>query len=85
MTASSGMRRNPNCARSRMFLPSAHVGMGVESGIVRSPAPTTAKVRDSQIFDVLLHGEEDVVWANQGYVSAAREAAFSCSARSGAS
>ena len=55
----------------------AHVGVDAESGIVHSLETTTAKVHDSQVWDELLHGQEDSVWADKGYVSAAREAAFS--------
>lgn len=55
----------------------AHVGVDADSGIVHSLETTTAKVHDSQVWDDLLHGQEDSVWADKGYVSAAREAAFS--------
>ncbi|EPX83584.1 IS5 family transposase [Salipiger mucosus] len=55
----------------------AHVGVDAESGIVHSLETTTAKVHDSQVWDELLHGEETSVWADKGYVSAAREAHFS--------
>lgn len=55
----------------------AHVGVDAASGIVHSLDTTTAKVHDSQVWDDLLHGEETSVWADKGYVSAAREAAFS--------
>lgn len=55
----------------------AHVGVDAESGIVHSLETTTAKVHDSRVWDELLHGEERSVWADKGYVSAAREAAFS--------
>jgi IS5 family transposase len=55
----------------------AHVGVDADSGIVHSLETTTAKVHDSQVWDELLHGEETSVWADKGYVSAAREAAFS--------
>jgi IS5 family transposase len=55
----------------------AHVGVDAESGIVHSLETTTAKVHDSQVWDDLLHGRETSVWADKGYVSAAREAAFS--------
>ena len=34
-------------------------------------------MHDSQVRDELLHGRETSVWADKGYVSAAREAAFS--------
>ncbi len=54
----------------------AHVGVDADSGIVHSLETTTAKVHDSQVWDELLHGEETSVWADKGYVSAAREAAF---------
>jgi IS5 family transposase len=37
---------------------------------------STAKLHDSQVWDELLHGEEDSVWADKGYVNAGREAAF---------
>lgn len=55
----------------------AHIGVDADSGIVHSLATTTAKVHDSQVWDELLHGKETSVWADKGYVSAAREAAFS--------
>ena len=55
----------------------AHVGVDADSGVVHSLETTTAKVHDSQLWDELLHGQEDSVWADKGYVSAAREAAFS--------
>jgi IS5 family transposase len=55
----------------------AHVGVDAASGIVHSLDTTTAKVHDSQVWDDLLHGKETSVWADKGYVSAARETAFS--------
>ncbi|RDC67731.1 IS5 family transposase, partial [Rhodovulum sp. 12E13] len=55
----------------------AHVGVDADSGIVHSLETTTAKMHDSQVWDELLHGAETSVWADKGYVSAAREAAFS--------
>jgi IS5 family transposase len=63
----------------------AHVGVDADSGIVHSLETTTAKVHDSQVWDELLHGAETSVWADKGYVSAAREAAFSGPESSGAS
>jgi IS5 family transposase len=54
----------------------AHVGVDAESGVVHSLDTTTAKVHDSQVWDALLHGQEDAVWADKAYASAAREAAF---------
>jgi len=55
----------------------AHVGVDAESGVTHSLEASTAKVHDSRIWDELLHGEETSVWADKGYVSAEREAAFS--------
>ena len=54
----------------------AHVGVDADSGIVHSVQATTAKVHDSRVWDELLHGDETSVWADKGYVSAEREAAF---------
>ena len=54
----------------------AHIGVDVDSGAVHSLEATTAKVHDSRIWDELLHGDERSVWADKGYVSAEREAAF---------
>jgi transposase, IS5 family len=54
----------------------AHIGVDSDSGVTHSLETSTAKVHDSQVWDVLLHGEEDSVWADKGYVSAEREAEF---------
>jgi transposase, IS5 family len=54
----------------------AHIGVDADSGVVHSLDTSTAKLHDSQVWDALLHGEEVSVWADKGYVSAAREAAF---------
>ena len=54
----------------------AHVGVDADSGVVPSLETSTAKVHDSQVWDQLLHGDETSVWADKGYVSADREAAF---------
>jgi transposase, IS5 family len=54
----------------------AHIGVDVESGITHSLDTSTAKLHDSQVWDELLHGGETSVWADKGYVSAQREAAF---------
>ena len=55
----------------------AHIGVDADSGIVHSLETTTAKVHDSKVWDELLHGKETSIWADKGYVSATREAAFS--------
>ncbi|MEQ8929373.1 MAG: IS5 family transposase [Silicimonas sp.] len=54
----------------------AHVGVDADSGITHSLETSTAKLHDSQVWDELLHGDEDTVWADKGYVNAARQAAF---------
>tara|TARA_R110002074_G_scaffold90662_2_gene198691 strand:- start:22 stop:978 length:957 start_codon:yes stop_codon:yes gene_type:complete len=54
----------------------AHVGVDADSGIVHSLETSTAKVHDSQVWDDLLHGGETSIWADKGYVSAERAAAF---------
>ena len=54
----------------------AHIGVDADSGVVHSLDTSTAKLHDSQVWDALLHGEEVSVWADKGYVSAGREAAF---------
>lgn len=54
----------------------AHIGVDAESGVTHSLDTTTAKVHDSRVWDDLLHGEETSIWADKGYVSAEREAAF---------
>lgn len=56
----------------------AHVGVHADGGAVHSLETTTAKVHDNQVWDELLHGGETSVWADKGYVSADREAAWDC-------
>jgi IS5 family transposase len=54
----------------------AHLGVDAGSGLTHRLETSTAKLRDSQVWDDLLHGEEASVWADKGYVSAEREAEF---------
>jgi IS5 family transposase len=54
----------------------AHIGVDVDSGVAHSLETSTAKLHDSQVWDELMHGEETSVWADKGYASAEREAAF---------
>ena len=42
----------------------------------RPPGRPTARLPDARVRNALLHGEETSVWADKGYVSAEREAAF---------
>ena len=49
----------------------------VEEALARHGTPGIFnRLHDSQVWDALLHGEETSVWADKGYVSAEREAAF---------
>jgi len=54
----------------------AHIGVDADSGVTHSLETSTARLHDSQVWDELLHGGETSVWADKGYVSAEREAAF---------
>ena len=54
----------------------AHIGVDADSGVTHSLETSTARLHDSQVWNELLHGEETSVWADKGYVSAAREVAF---------
>jgi len=54
----------------------AHVGVDADSGVVHSLDTSTAKVHDSQKFHDLLHGDEQAVFGDKGYVSGEREEAF---------
>jgi len=54
----------------------AHIGVNAASGVTHSLETSTAKLHGSQVWDALLHGVETSVWADKGYVSAEREAAF---------
>ena len=49
---------------------------GRKSRTTSSLETSTAKLHDSQVWGGLLHGRETSVWADKGYVSAEREAAF---------
>ena len=53
----------------------AHVGSS-KRGIIHSLTTTSANVHDSVEFENLLHGEEDVVYADSAYANATRKKAF---------
>ena len=55
----------------------AHIGVDAESGVPHSLDTSPARLHDSQVWAELLHGNETSVWADKGYVSAERAAAFS--------
>ena len=50
----------------------AHIAVNADSGVTQSLETLTAKVHNSQVWDELPHGEETLVWADKGHVSAAR-------------
>lgn len=71
-----GSKADQKLIRGINFPTHAHVGVDADSGVVHSLDTSTAKLHDSQVWDGLLHGDETSVWADKGYVSAEREAAF---------
>jgi IS5 family transposase len=46
----------------------AHIGVDKESGLVHTLVTTAANVSDISQTPALLHGQEDAVWADAGYV-----------------
>lgn len=48
----------------------AHIGVDVGSGLVHTVATTPANEADVEVIDELLHGKEDVVYADAGYTGA---------------
>ena len=58
------------------FPTNAQIGVDAVSGVVHSLVSSTARLHDARVRDALLHGAEVSVWADKGYVSAKREAAF---------
>jgi transposase, IS5 family len=80
-TKNKARARDPEMSSTRKgndwyFGMKAHIGVDADSGVTHSLETSTAKLHDSQVWDELLHGEETSVWADKGYVSAEREAAF---------
>jgi IS5 family transposase len=81
-TKNEAVARDPEMSSTKKgndwyFGMKAHVGIDAQSGIMHSLETTTAKTHDIQVWEDLLHGKETSVWADKGYISAAREAAFS--------
>lgn len=46
----------------------AHIGVDQANGLVHSLSVTAANVHDVTQVDKLLHGEEDTVWGDSGYI-----------------
>jgi IS5 family transposase len=45
----------------------AHIGVDADSGLVHSVRCTSANVHDITVAHVLLHGEEQIAFADAGY------------------
>jgi IS5 family transposase len=78
-TKSQANARNPKMSLTKKgsdcyFGMEDHVD--VDSDTVHSLEATTAKVHDRRAWGELLHGEEKSVWADKGYISTKRDAAF---------
>ena len=54
----------------------AHVGVDEGSGLIRSVLTTPANVNDTTPADLLIRGDEAVVWADAAYHTHARQAAL---------
>jgi IS5 family transposase len=54
----------------------AHVGVDEGSGLIRSVITTPANVNDTTPADLLIRGDERMVWADAAYHTHAREAAL---------
>src|SRR3546814_9030276 len=52
----------------------AHIGVDVESGLVHTVTTTPANVGDVTEVDKLLHGQEQMVYADAGYQGAEKRA-----------
>lgn len=53
-----------------------HVGVDAGSGLIRSVLATPANVNDTTPADLLIRGDEQVVWADAAYHTHARQAAL---------
>lgn len=67
-------KRDPEMSSTRKgssyyFGMKAHIGVDSESGLIHSGEITTAKTSDREMFADLLHGKEDAVFGDKGYVS----------------
>jgi len=54
----------------------AHIGVDVESGLVHTVTTTPANSADVTQAEHLLHGKEDSVWADAGYIGADKREAL---------
>jgi len=85
-TKNNDKKRDPEMSSTRKngswhFGMKVHIGTDAKSGLIHSLAVTTAKVTDKDMLFELLHGKEEAIFADKGYVSQkdkklAREAAI---------
>lgn len=73
-TKNKEKKRDPEMSSTRkngswLFGMKAHIGVDKESGLVHSCEVSTAKVSDRDKFPCLLHGGENAVYGDKGYVS----------------
>ena len=76
-TKNSSGERDPEMKQSKkgnqwFFGMKAHIGVDAESGLVHSVLGTSGNVSEVVMANSLLHGEEDVVFADSGYRGAAK-------------
>ncbi len=70
--------RDPEMAQTKKgnqwyFGMKAHVGSDTGRGLIHTVVVTPASVHDSQVMDDLVHGEEEAMYGDQAYSSAARQ------------
>ena len=73
-TKNKSKKRDPEMSSTRKggnytFGMKAHIGTDAKSKLIHSVKTITAKVHDSKVFDDLLHGEEQAIFADKAYVS----------------
>lgn len=76
-TKNQSKTRDPAMSQTRKgnqwyFGAKAHIGVDAQWGLVHTVEVTTAKVADITMLPKLLHGEEEIVFADGGYHTAAR-------------
>lgn len=73
-TKNQEKKRDPEMSSTRKnnqyyFGMKAHIGVDCHKGLVHSLEVTTAKVSDREMFVDLLHGKEEAVFGDKGYVN----------------
>src|SRR5690606_32081626 len=75
LDADAGFAKRQGKAGS-VFGYKAHVGVDEGSGLIRSILTTPANINDTTPADLLIRGDEKVVWADAAYHTHARQAAL---------